>query len=209
MDQPQTTAQGYPPIPSSHGLFGTKIPSAVAFAVGILLFLLPFAEVKCGGSTLANNTGLGIAMKKEWKTAGDMFGGKELTKSTTTSDPAKKEGSSWIFAIAALGLGALGLLLSFANAKTGGGAGIVTGILSAGSLIAMMIMMKNDFKQKMINDAANKTKEGSDVLGMDKLGDSIDSMKPVLSFTPWFYVAVIAFLVAAFFCYKRMQSAKA
>ena len=31
------------PSANSQGMFGTKIPSAVAFAVGVLLFLLPFA----------------------------------------------------------------------------------------------------------------------------------------------------------------------
>ena len=52
---------------SSTGLFGTKIPASAAFLVGILLFLLPFAEVKCNGETVASNTGIGIAMGKDWK----------------------------------------------------------------------------------------------------------------------------------------------
>jgi hypothetical protein len=46
---------------------------------------------------------------------------------------------------------------------------------------------------------------GGDVSGFDKLGDSIYI---AVDFTPWFYIAVIAFLVAAFFCYKRMQETK-
>ena len=29
-----------------------------------------------------------------------------------------------------------------------------------------------------------------------------------VDFTPWFYIAVIAFLAAAFFCYKRMSASK-
>ena len=37
---------------SSPGMFGTGIPSTVAFAVGVLLFFLPFMEIKCGNSTL-------------------------------------------------------------------------------------------------------------------------------------------------------------
>jgi hypothetical protein len=205
MDQNQTTSQIFPPVPPKPGIFGTNIPSTVAFAVAVLLFLLPFAEIKCGGSVLAKNSGLGIALKKQWKSA-DMFGSKELTKSTTKQESKEELGQSSLFAMIAMGVGALGLLLSFAGSKVGGGAGIVAGVVSAGGLIAMMVTMKSEFNQKMINDAANKTKEASDVMEMDKLGNSLDSMKPVLSFTPWFYIAVIAFLVAAFFCYKRMQS---
>ena len=33
---------------SSTGLFGTKIPSSIAFLLAILLFLLPFAEIQRG-----------------------------------------------------------------------------------------------------------------------------------------------------------------
>ena len=45
---------------SSTGLFGTKIPSNIAFPLAILLFLLPFAEIRCNGTGVASNTGLGI-----------------------------------------------------------------------------------------------------------------------------------------------------
>ena len=33
-----------------------------------------------------------------------------------------------------------------------------------------------------------------------------EKMNISVDFTPWFYVAVVAFLAAAFFCYKRMSS---
>src|SRR3954471_14062422 len=52
---------------SSTSLFGTKIPSSIAFLLAILLFLLPFAEIRCNGAAVANNTGLGIATGTEWK----------------------------------------------------------------------------------------------------------------------------------------------
>lgn len=34
------------PVSAAPGMFGTKMPSSIAFAVGILLFLLPFAAIK-------------------------------------------------------------------------------------------------------------------------------------------------------------------
>lgn len=188
-------------VPAS-GIFGTRIPSAVAFAVGVLLFLLPFAQVKCNGTALLQNSGLGIAMGSEWKkVGGSMFDEKGLG-GTTTKDNNEKKQKPNIYAIAALALGVLGLLLSLANAKAAGLGGLVTGVLSAGALIGMMIDLKNSSELKAPDMGGSKPDDGG--LGLDKLSN----MKITIDFTPWFYVAVVAFLVAVFFCYKRMQSAR-
>ena len=195
----QTT---YTATPSNPGIFGTKIPSSVAFVVGILLFLMPFSELKCGGTTIANISGLNIALKKEWKAAGGL-GSKELGDMSSKKSTSDK-GNSWIFAMAALGLGILGLLLSLTDAKAGLSAALAFGVLAAGALIGMMLQLKNEMNASIAKQAMEKSSEGTDTLGFDKL----DNYKPVLSFTPWFYIAVIAFLVAAFFCYKRMAVPK-
>jgi lipopolysaccharide export LptBFGC system permease protein LptF len=119
-----------------------------------------------------------------------------------------QKGYTQYFAMAALALAVLGLGLAFTNAKTGGSGGLVAGILSAGALIALMINEKSNLKTSISNQAVDKAKDGADTLGFDKIGDSMNNIKPTLDFTPWFYVVVIAFLAAAFFCYKRMQSVK-
>ena len=36
--------------------------TSISFLVGILLFLLPFVEIKCNDQTLATNTGIGLAV---------------------------------------------------------------------------------------------------------------------------------------------------
>ncbi len=189
MDTNQTTASPILTPPVSTGIFGTKIPSAVAFAVGILLFLLPFSEIKCGSTTLANKSGLDIALGNEWKAIGT----------------GEQEGQTQIFAIVAMGLGALGLLLSLGSAKAAAGGGLA-GLLSAAALIGLMLDLKKNFNNSLANEAIDKTKEGTDSSGFDKIGESINNIKPTLNFTPWFYIAVIAFLVAALFCYMRMRS---
>jgi hypothetical protein len=119
-----------------------------------------------------------------------------------------KAGNSQIFAIAAAALALLGLLLSLANAKAGGVGGMVTGVLSAGAMIAMMIDLKKWFNEGLAKQAAEKTSNNADNLGLDNFSNSMGNIKPTLAFTPWFYFAVVAFLAAAFFCYKRMQSSK-
>jgi hypothetical protein len=198
-------------MPAPTGVFGTKIPSAVAFAVGVLLFILPFAELKCnppkekeGGlfdvskiNVSFSNTGLGLALGSDWKLNMPSIGG--LFNNQKEGDWKKdiKPQEPNAYAIIALVLAVLGLGLSFTNAKAGASVNIVTGALSAAALIGLMIDLKK--------------KSGDIISGMQKTGNSMDVgeyTKLTLNFTPWFYVALIALIVAAFFSFKRMRSMK-
>lgn len=187
----------YVPAPATPGpgIFGTKIPSSVAFAIGILLFLLPFAEVKCNGSPFANNTGLGIATGKEWKMTGGLFGNDLMGGNSLKAGTDQKKDPN-IYAIIALALGIIGLILSLINARSAAGSALISGILSAGALIGLMF----DLKKQANNPLPGKTG--------GELDNAMNNVKIILEMTPWFYVAVIAFLVAAFFCYKRIQQAR-
>ena len=127
----------------------------------------------------------------------------QITKSTTGTD--KKDPN--LFAMIALGLGVLGLLLSFTKAKAGLGLSMFTAVLATAAMIGLMI----DIKKKVKIDMPGSGRQNSDddILGFNKLGQEVgDKMNISVDFTPWFYVAIIAFLAAAFFCYKRMQVAK-
>jgi hypothetical protein len=84
--------------------------------------------------------------------------------------------------------------------------GVVTGVLSAGAMIGMMIELKKWFNDSLAKDAINQTQNNTDNFGLDKLGNTLNDIKPTLNFTPWFYVAIIAFLAAAFFSYRRMSA---
>src|SRR5205809_231078 len=97
-------------VSSSRGIFGTKIPSTAAFIAAILVFLLPFAEVKCGNATLANQTGVGFAIGNEWKAQG-MFDQKDVQKTNKKDSP----GNSQIIIIGVIVLALMGFLLSIAN----------------------------------------------------------------------------------------------
>jgi hypothetical protein len=186
-------------------MFGTKVPSTVAFAVGILLFFMPFVDIKCNGTSLQTISGFQLATGFKMKNnssdnpfLNDVKSDKvdeTITKSTTKTD--KKEPN--LYAMVAMGLGILGLLLSFTNAKAAIGGAMVTGIASAGALIGMML----DVKKKVKLDMADTGTKSS---GTDNLG--LDNLKITVDFTPWFYIAVVAFLAAAFFCYRRMSASK-
>lgn len=213
MDTSQPTVQPtFAPAPASPGMFGTKIPSAVAFGVAILLFLMPFVDIKCNGTSLQTISGVqlatGFTMKNNSSANSFLDDSKtdkvdeSITKTTTKTD--KKDPN--LYALVALGLGVLGLLLSLTNAKASIGGAMVTGVASAAAMIGMMIDVKKKVKLDMPDTGGN----GGDISkGIDDFGKSMtDKINITVDFTPWFYIAVIAFLAAAFFCYKRMQSSK-
>jgi hypothetical protein len=194
---------------------GGKIPSTVAYAVGILLFLMPFVDIKCNNMSLQQVTGLqlatGFKMKNsssdnpflnDVKTDQVDTGITKATTGSTSKDPN-------LYALIALALGGLGLILSLTNARAAVGGGIVTGVGAAGALIGMMLDVKNKVKLDM-PDVSKKTPDNDVGDAIDKIGDSMknvtDNVKITVDFTPWFYIAVVAFLVAAFFCYRRLAA---
>lgn len=189
-------------------MFGTKIPSAVTFAVGVLLFLMPFADIKCNNMSLKTVSGVELATGFELKKGG---GGSSLFDDMKTGDTDSKDKSGStekkdpnLYAMVALGLGVLGLLLSFTNAKAAIGGAMVTGIGSSAALIGMMLDIKKQMKTGMSSGGNDKSSGGLEDFGKELT----DKINITVDFTPWFYVAVVAFLAAAFFSYKRMSAMK-
>jgi hypothetical protein len=90
--------------------------------------------------------------------------------------------------LAALVLGIGGFVVSLLNHRAGGFGGMITGALSAAAMIGLMMDIKSDIKKELLGGK--------------------DGVTIAVEFTPWFYIAIIAFLAAAFFCYKRIQSTK-
>jgi cation transport ATPase len=160
--------------------------TTISFAVAILLFLLPFAEVKCNGSTLMSNTG--IATGGKWRTVADagkgLFGGDTNKSSSSVSRDEKQPPDK--YAIAALVLGIVGLIVTFLKFKPKNSVVIVIGIIAAVALIALMIQLKSDVGAKTGKD---------NELNMD--------VKIKVAFTVWYFLSVISFLAAAFFGYKH------
>ena len=103
-----------------------------------------------------------------------------------------------MFALAALGLGLISLVLSLLNGKGSITGGVITGTLSVAALIGTLI----DIKKKVKLDMPEINNRARDSGGLDRLGDG---MYIAVDFTPWFYITVIAFALGAWFCYKRMQ----
>jgi len=217
MNQPTPPPISSAAAPASRGMFGTKIPSSVAFVVGVLLFFMPFIDIKCNNMSLQTVSGIQLATGFKMKNSSsdnsflnDLKTDKvdeTITKTTTKSD--KKDPN--MYAMIALGLGVMGLLLSLTNVKAAIGGAMLTGIGAAGAMIGLMLDIKKKVKLDM-PDLSDKTPDNDVGNTIDKIGDKVndltDKVNISVDFTPWFYVAVVAFLVAAFFCYKRMSANK-
>jgi len=180
------------PLTSSKGIFGTKIPSTAAFVLVLILFLLPFAEVRCNGSAVANNTGLGIAMGSEWKevVTKNLFGA-PLDNNNNKKEYGQKHDPN-VFAIAAIVFGIIGFLIAILNLKGAGKINLFVGILGAASLIGMLI----DLKSKVKSDTAVKSSD----LGFNM------SMNITVDGTGWCYLTMILFIIGAIFSSQRTKS---
>jgi len=178
---------------SPAGLFGTKIPSSMAFLLAVLLFLLPFAEIRCNGAAVANNTGLGIAIGAEWKevVSKSIFGNDFRDNPSANGSKVQKQDPN-IFAIAALALGVIGVLIAFLAPKGGGRLNLFVGALAAVSLIAMLI----DLRSKAKSDNSIKSSDLNFNVGVSVTVDG----------TGWFYLAIILFILGGVFSYLLGKS---
>lgn len=182
METTQTTVETSTSV--SPGIFGTKIPSSVAFGVAVLLFFTPFLDIKCNNMSLQKVSGIELATGFSIKSPGSNNSLLDGVEKTTGAKGEKKD--PYVLALVALALGVGGLLLSLPNSKATTAGGIITGILGVAAMIAMMIDIKGDIK--------------GESLGTE------DGVKVVVEFTLFFYLTIIAFLAAAYFSFRRMRS---
>lgn len=174
--------------------FRKRHTNTVSFAVGILLFLLPFVELKCGSMTLVGNTGIGLAIGSPWKTALGAGDNEYLEKLRSPTDkPTKemlREGPN-VFAILALVFAVAGVGICFSFHRTRSMVAMSAGILATLMLIALLIQFKIAMRS-----ALNSSTEIKDI----NMGMVIK-----LKFTIWYFLSLACFAAAAFFSYKHSR----
>lgn len=172
--------------------FRKKYVTTWAFALGLLLFLLPFSQVKCGSATLAENSGLGIALGWQWKIA--MLGSSnELLKAIKKDEPGNKNKLKErpnVFAIVAMLAGLVGLVMSVMAYNNRSLVTMSAGALGVIMLIALLVQYKLVL-QSSLSDKSNKEMDVSSII--------------TVQFTIWYFISVFLFAAAAFISFKKYK----
>lgn len=182
-----------PPATATPSVLAGKVPASASFIIGLLLFLMPFVDIKCGDTTLKQVSGVELATGfeiKDTRSNNSLFNSNDVNTSFS-SQPDTRRGNN--FAIAAMLLGLLAVIVALLNFKGRAGLGMVLGAATAVALIALMIDVKNKIKSD--SPPAHHT-NGFDM----NLGNDVNI---VAEFTPYFYLAVLLFALGAYFSYKQ------
>lgn len=174
--------------------FSLKQLTTGSFVVGILLFLLPFAELRCNDTVIASNTGIGMATGQAWKAHGLLK--KDLNNSGENGERDKKLSGGmrdWpnILALIALLSAIGGLIYNIRNGVLRAVVSLSSGLLSAILLVAMMIRLNADTR------SSNQPSTDSERL------TGLDNIQVTVHYTPWLYLAIFLFLLAAYTGYKQ------
>jgi hypothetical protein len=176
------------PPDSFLGRFGVS----TAFLVAILLFLLPFTEIRCNDQPFASNTGLGLALGRDYKVNNDVnsISSRFSDKSSSDVNTNNENGKLYPAALAALLLGITGFIFSLVVKKSTV-ISILTSLLAACALIILLAQIKHEVHDKSIDP--------------DQIGGLDRSIKIIAVFTVWYYISLISFLAAAFLSYQQWQ----
>jgi hypothetical protein len=171
--------------------------TTIAFGAGILLFFLPFLEIKCNGSAVAQLSGKDMVFGSAPKVSNDLenlgkgFGDREYAN---TNAKTGTKGKVYVAAIIALALGLIGLVASLQKPRPNYTATTIAGIAGAIVLIVLIIQVKGDINAEMKTQA-----EGTDPFSNQFAG----MLKVSVAITPWFILCLLSYIAAAFFGYKQ------
>ena len=173
-------------------------PGSVSFLAGILLFLLPFVNIKCGDTPIKEVKGIelvtGFTIKNK-ATNQSIFGNTDPDQSNSGKKEIKEPDK---YALIGFGLGVLGFIVALFARGRSAVASFLGGFASV-ALIVLMIEIKGDSKLAPVSNGNNN----ADIFGSNFGNDIIR-----VEFTPWFYVTIAVFFIAAFLCWPRTKQAK-
>ena len=161
----------------------------VPFIAGVLLFLAPFIDIRCNDVSLQQVSGVGLATGFEIKTKDNSLLGKlGADDDIIIKKSGKRNGN--VYALLALILGVSGVLMSLLKFRGRELWTIITGIGAAAALIGLMIDVRSQLRVDL------------------SLRNDDTNISLVVQFTPWYYLALIAFLVGAFLGYRSLGQNK-
>ncbi len=195
MNEPATFQEpASQPNPVAAPVSPLRMPTITSFGLGILLFFLPFLNIKCNNMVLQKVTGVQLATGFSVKGPGSdnsLFGSLESSFGSGRKIQSTKRQSANMPALAALLLGVAGFVFAIRNNKI---ASLLCGSIAVLALIATMI----DIKSKLKTELGTTNPSGGFGYGRDAIVG--------VDFGPGFYLAILAFIAAAFFSYRWMNT---
>ncbi|MBB1285561.1 hypothetical protein HRH25_14340 [Flavisolibacter sp. BT320] len=170
--------------------------TTAAYTLALLLFLLPFFNIKCNDVSMAKLSGISMAtggkpsLSRDLEDMQNSFPG-ERRRSAASID---NEGQLFITALFAMLLGVAGLLYSIFNKDENQRAGMYIGGLGALALIGAWIQ---------VNSVVS---ENTKMQGGPSPDERFTAMMRVsASPTLWFVLCLLCFLAAAFISYQKSK----
>lgn len=176
----------YLPEDRATRFFRRRYTVTIALLAALLLFLLPFAQVKCANSVLAENSGLGIAAGFPWKlgSMGNAFNMMGQEKNPLKNNKALTDKPN-IFALVALAAVLAGIFISLLPFSHRAVASLSVSLLALLMLVALLIQFKIQLKRALADE-----EEGVGMI-----------LK--IQFTPWYFATLFCLAAAAFFAWKH------
>jgi len=162
---------------------------SVAFLIAILLFLMPFVNIKCNDQKFASNTGIGLAFGINYKTTSQLKSDKNKGD-RNLSISEKQSGKMYVAALIALLLGITGFILTILNPSYNKISTMIA-VLAALALIVLLLQIKYDVKDRSSHDITD---------GLTA------NLKVAVVFTVWYYLSLVSFIAASFLSYRQNTS---
>ena len=172
----------------AENFFRSPYTTTVSFVLCALLFFLPFVDIRCNDVKLAQNTGFGLAVGKDFRVGDDLKRLQNLygERSETSGGVSRSSGKLYFTALVAFLLAIAGIAVSLVLKKNNL-ACIIIGIAGTLALVGLIIQLNLDIRKKENGEYSSAF-----------TGTSIKA-----NFTVAFYFCMVAFLAAAFLAFKR------
>ncbi len=168
---------------TTNELFRTRYADSIAYIIGLLLFFLPFVEIKSKPIHIGEMEIKGLSIKAKGI---DLVKGNTSGSSGVASDKNQNSSDVELFAVIAAVTGLAAFIVSLIQFKKRWLTSMILGLVAAISMIALYI----DIKGSIDNSLGGNTGFLSD-LGI------------TIGFTIWFYLSLLCFLLGSYLSFNQ------
>ena len=171
---------------AGNGFFNRRFADSVAYLLGLLLFFLPFVELKSKAIEIGDMKIEGFYMKSRGIDLATGTSASATAGDTTLNINKGLSSDREIFALLAALFGLAALIISFLTFRKRPLVSAVAGLLAAISMTALYFDLENTMRE---------TKQGS--------ADILSGLGVTMGFTLWFYLSLLCFLIGTLLSFMQ------